>query len=83
MPPLWQINLAMALALVFWFTINFLVMNGMGTVVFFAGNLSASIYLGVKIADAVGWLADEMDPPGEPHKHRGEVLGALIGKRLR
>jgi hypothetical protein len=69
MPPLWQINLAMILALVFWFTINFLVMKGMGAVVVFAGNLSASIYLGVKIADVIGWLADEMDPPGETREH--------------
>jgi hypothetical protein len=69
MPQLWQINLAMTLALVFWFGINFLIMTGMGAVVVYVGNLSASIYLGLEIADAVGWSGDWLDSPGETDRH--------------
>jgi hypothetical protein len=69
MPPRWQINLAMTLALVFWFSINFLIMNGMGAVVVYVGNLSTCIYLGLKIADALGWFGDWLSSPGETHRH--------------
>jgi len=62
MPALWKINLAIALAIAFYFVIEYLVNNGMGWVVVLAADYAAAIYLGIKNADAIGWVGDRIDP---------------------
>jgi len=52
----------MIVALIFYFTIKYLVSNGMGAVVWYAVNITMAVYLGVKIGDAIGWLGDYMNP---------------------
>lgn len=62
MPPFWQILLAIALAAVFWFTINLLILSGMEKLIILAVHLTVAIYLCLKIVAVIGWVLNEIDP---------------------
>jgi hypothetical protein len=63
MPPLWQINLAVILAAVLWLTTNMLVfLNGMENWARLAVHIALALYMGGKIAAAIRWVLDQIDP---------------------
>lgn len=62
MPPFWHILVAVALAVAFWYTINMLILLGMENLVRLAVHLTLAIYLSFKIAAAIGWILDQIDP---------------------
>ena len=58
MPQFWHILLATAL----WYTINMLILLGMEKLVRLAVQLTLTIYLGLKIVAAIGWILDQINP---------------------
>lgn len=62
MPPLWQANLAIILAAIFWYATNMLILNGMEDWARLAVHITLALYVGHKIAAAIGWILDEIDP---------------------
>jgi hypothetical protein len=62
MPPLWQTNLAIILAAIFWYATNMLIPNGMEDWARLAVHITLALYTCHKIAAAIGWILDQIDP---------------------
>ena len=62
MPPLWQINLAIILAAVFWYTINILILHGMEHWIRLAVYIAWAVHLSRAIAAVIGRILDRVDP---------------------
>jgi hypothetical protein len=62
MPPLWQTNLAIILAAIFWYATKMLILSGMEDWARLAVQITLALYMGRKIAAAIGWILDQIDP---------------------